>query len=108
MSVLFAKSTDTVVMFLWCKASRGFVFLEIANTLLPASFTEDLNGNTRIVGGLIDMGAFEYDPTLSTEVVSARPLDFTIYPNPAKTLFVPPSPLNLYTRAPSSLISSIL
>ncbi|WP_046759261.1 InlB B-repeat-containing protein [Kordia jejudonensis] len=54
------------------------------NALLPASFTDDLNGNTRIVGGTIDMGAYEYDPTLSTEEVSVRPLSFTIYPNPTK------------------------
>ncbi|KAB8155979.1 T9SS type A sorting domain-containing protein [Kordia sp. TARA_039_SRF] len=54
------------------------------NTLFPAAITEDLNGNTRIVGGTIDMGAYEFDPTLSTEEVSSRLLDFTIYPNPAK------------------------
>ncbi|WP_420572077.1 InlB B-repeat-containing protein [Kordia sp.] len=54
------------------------------NMFFPASILEDVNGNTRIIGGTIDMGAYEYDSTLSTEEVAVIPLDFTVYPNPAK------------------------
>ncbi|WP_298418418.1 choice-of-anchor Q domain-containing protein [uncultured Kordia sp.] len=54
------------------------------NAFFPSSILEDINGNTRIVGGTIDMGAYEYDATLNTEEVTFAPIDFTIYPNPAK------------------------
>ncbi|WP_298511994.1 choice-of-anchor Q domain-containing protein [uncultured Kordia sp.] len=56
------------------------------NALFPTSILEDIKGNTRVVGGTIDMGAYEFDPTLSTDEVSIIPLDFAIYPNPAKTI----------------------
>lgn len=34
------------------------------NSYLPASITEDLDGNNRIVNALVDLGAYEHDPSL--------------------------------------------
>ena len=34
------------------------------NSYLPASISEDLDGNNRIVNSLIDLGAYEHDPSL--------------------------------------------
>ena len=43
----------------------------------------DLNGNARIVGTNVDMGAYEYDATMSSNDFNSF-TDFTVYPNPVK------------------------
>lgn len=54
------------------------------NSLLPAHITKDLLGNARIFNSTIDIGAFEYDPSiLSTEHISFL-RETIIYPNPVR------------------------
>ncbi|WP_121049109.1 T9SS type A sorting domain-containing protein [Lacinutrix venerupis] len=43
----------------------------------------DLSGNTRIFNSTIDLGAYEYDSTLSVDAVSLSTNSIKLYPNPA-------------------------
>ncbi len=52
--------------------------------LTPATIVEDLNGNMRILGTEIDMGAFEHDTTASLN--DNNQLLFRLYPNPASDM----------------------
>lgn len=53
------------------------------NGLLVSGMSLDLNGNTRIVGTNVDLGAYEYDANLSTTDFNSFNA-FTVYPNPAR------------------------
>jgi hypothetical protein len=55
------------------------------NSKVPASITEDLFGNTRTVGGTVDIGAYEYDAALSNTSFTSLS-DFKMYPNPANSI----------------------
>lgn len=52
------------------------------NGLLASGMSFDLNGNARIVGTNVDMGAYEYDAALATNDFNSFS-DFSMYPNPA-------------------------
>ena len=52
-----------------------------ANSFIPAGITTDLEGNNRIVNTTVDVGAYEYDATLSTDDFNTFS-DFSVYPNP--------------------------
>jgi trimeric autotransporter adhesin len=51
-----------------------------ANSFIPAGITTDLDGNSRIVNTTVDVGAFEFDASLSTNDYAFS--DFSVYPNP--------------------------
>jgi hypothetical protein len=55
------------------------------NGLLVSGMTFDLNGNARIVGTNVDMGAYEYDVPLSIESPNSSSV-FSVYPNPTNGL----------------------
>jgi hypothetical protein len=46
----------------------------------------DVLNNQRIFNTTVDMGAYEFDPTLSTEDIAISPLGLIIYPNPVKNI----------------------
>lgn len=48
--------------------------------------TEDLNGNTRIFNTIADMGAYEYNPTLSTSSFESNKKEVKLYPNPVTSV----------------------
>lgn len=50
-----------------------------------SAFLHDLNGNDRILGSSVDLGAFEFDPNLSA-VAFAGSDGLSIYPNPAQDM----------------------
>lgn len=53
-----------------------------------SGLTLDIAGNDRIMGGTIDMGAFEYDPDMAVDEVLAKS-GISVYPNPVENvLFV--------------------
>lgn len=52
------------------------------NGQLPSLYVLDLAGNTRTIGPNIDIGAYEYDSSLSTSDIQNDEY-FRIYPNPA-------------------------
>ncbi|GAK89546.1 hypothetical protein JCM19297_1374 [Nonlabens ulvanivorans] len=52
--------------------------------LTPATIVEDLNGNMRILGTEIDMGAYEYDTTASLN--DNNQFSFSLYPNPTSNM----------------------
>ncbi|HKX85259.1 MAG TPA: T9SS type A sorting domain-containing protein [Flavobacterium sp.] len=52
------------------------------NNHIPSGLNLDLNGNPRIVNTTVDLGAFEYDATLSNDNFDTYDA-FTIFPNPA-------------------------
>jgi hypothetical protein len=51
------------------------------NSYVPSALNLDLNGNPRIVNTTVDIGAFEYDPSLSNENFDSFNT-FSIFPNP--------------------------
>lgn len=61
------------------------------NGLLVSGMSLDLNGNTRIVGTNVDLGAYEYDANLANPNFDSFS-DFTVYPNPAKSTVTIQSP----------------
>ena len=56
-----------------------------SNGLLVSGMSFDLNGNARIVGTNVDMGAYEYDAALSIESPNISNI-FSVYPNPTNGL----------------------
>lgn len=46
----------------------------------PESGTEDFDGNSRVIGADIDLGAYEYDAALSIHLDNNHPL--SVFPNP--------------------------
>lgn len=54
------------------------------DAIVPAGIVTDLAGNNRFVG-TIDLGAYEYDVTLSSSTFQSYS-DFSVYPNPATDL----------------------
>jgi len=51
------------------------------NSLLPSAVTTDLDGNIRIINTAIDMGAYEYNPTLEIDSYE-QDTTIVLYPNP--------------------------
>ena len=67
------------------------------NFNIPSGVTTELAGNPRIVNSIVDMGAYEYDSTLSiTEYDNSS---VTIYPNPVVNI------LNVNSKTPISSLS---
>ncbi len=54
------------------------------NSKVPAFLTTDILGNNRIFNATVDMGAFEFDPTLSLD--TRTKVDFKMYPNPVSNI----------------------
>ncbi|NQY06697.1 MAG: DUF5123 domain-containing protein [Flavobacteriaceae bacterium] len=52
------------------------------NSFVPAGVTLDLNGNDRIINGIVDLGSFEFDATLSIPSLSIN--ETVLSPNPAQ------------------------
>ena len=55
------------------------------NSFIPSGVTTDLNGNVRIMNGIVDLGVFEYDAPLSTDDNEAG-FVFSLYPNPTNDI----------------------
>lgn len=59
--------------------------INAGNNAYLVGITTDLDGNARIVNTTVDLGAYEYDSTLSIKD-SKLFSDFTMYPNPTTSL----------------------
>lgn len=57
------------------------------NGYVPSGLTLDLNGNARVVNLIVDMGAFEYDASLSDGNFESL-AEFTVYPNPSNDMII--------------------
>ncbi|WP_055445089.1 choice-of-anchor Q domain-containing protein [Lacinutrix himadriensis] len=57
-----------------------------SNASLPAQIVEDINGNNRIVNTTVDMGAYEYDPTLGVNTFQLSENQIKLYPNPTTSV----------------------
>lgn len=56
------------------------------NTKVSATITKDLAGNDRIFNTTVDLGAYEYNATLSTQAFNLDDNKVTLYPNPAHSI----------------------
>ena len=75
------------------------------NSFLLASQTEDLDGNQRVFNTTVDMGAYEFDATLSnTDFVNEN--NFKIYPNPVSEILTISSEKQIKTIEIYSLLGS--
>ena len=59
----------------------------------------DLAGNARVVNNIIDLGAYEFDQTLSAGSVIAANADFVLYPNPASSLLNVDTGVHAFAKA---------
>ncbi len=69
------------------------------------TMSKDLVGNTRLVGSAVDMGAYEFQGTV-TSLTNASNQSATIYPNPAKdVLYTPAGNLEIYDATGQVILS---
>ena len=56
------------------------------NTYVSANSIFDFNGNARIVNTTVDIGAFEFDASLSSNDFEEQIIDVKLYPNPTSNI----------------------
>ena len=59
--------------------------INVGNNAYLGGVTADLDGNNRIVGGTVDLGAYEFDAALNSQSFTSFNA-FEVYPNPTSSL----------------------
>ncbi len=72
--------------------------IDKGNNKINTSYT-DLEGNSRIIGGIIDLGAFEYEELVGLQAFELHRAQIDVFPNPSNGILHIKTPENLEMEA---------